>query len=144
MHSARSLPSAAGKTPLAPAIWVRPSDTWCEQFIPPCAAQVRQRGEILLDIDSTDDPTYGQPQLSFFNGSYGQHMYHPLLIFERHTAACWRRACARETPPVMHAPCPCCCAWYRRVYSPLSPMYPSSCAEALASLCPCSMSSMSS
>ena len=39
----------------------------------------------MLDVDSTDDPTHGQQQLSFFNGAYGQHMYHPLLIFERHT-----------------------------------------------------------
>jgi len=34
-----------------------------------------------LDIDSTDDPTHGQPQLSFFHGSYDQHRYHPLVIF---------------------------------------------------------------
>ena len=61
------------------------SDTWCQQFIRLCGDQVRQRGEILLDLDSTDDPTYGQQQLSFFNGAYGQHMYHPMLIFERHT-----------------------------------------------------------
>ena len=32
--------------------------------------QVRQHREILLDVDSTDDPTYGQQQLSFFNGAY--------------------------------------------------------------------------
>ena len=37
---------------------------------------------IILDIDSTDDPTYGAQQLSFFNGFYGEHMYHPLLIFD--------------------------------------------------------------
>ena len=37
---------------------------------------------IILDIDSTDDPTYGAQQLSLFNGFYGQHMYHPLLIFD--------------------------------------------------------------
>jgi len=61
------------------------SDTWCQQFIRLCGDQIRQRGEILLDLDSTDDPTYGQQQLSFFNGAYGQHMYHPMLIFERHT-----------------------------------------------------------
>jgi len=42
---------------------------------------VRQRGEILLDLDSTDDPTHGQQQLSFFNGAYGQHMYHPSLDY---------------------------------------------------------------
>ena len=64
---------------------VRLSDTWCEQFIRLCGDQVRQRGEILLDLDSTDDPTHGQQQLSFFNGAYGQHMYHPMLVFERHT-----------------------------------------------------------
>jgi hypothetical protein len=61
------------------------SDTWCQQFLRLCGHQVRQRGEILLDLDSTDDPTYGQQQLSFFNGAYGQHMYQPMLIFERHT-----------------------------------------------------------
>jgi Transposase DDE domain group 1 len=64
---------------------VRLSDLLLEQFIALCAQQVRQRGQILLDIDSTDDPTHGQQQLSFFNGAYGQHMYHPMLVFERHT-----------------------------------------------------------
>lgn len=54
-------------------------------FVKICGEQVRKRGEILLDVDSTDDPTHGQQQLSFFNGGYGQHMYHPLLILERHT-----------------------------------------------------------
>jgi len=57
---------------------VRWNDRLCEQFIRLC-------GEILLDLDSTDDPTHGQQQLSFFNGAYGQHMYHPMLIFERHS-----------------------------------------------------------
>src|ERR1051325_1837615 len=66
---------------------VRLQDTWCQQFIDLCAQRVRERGEILLDLDSTDDPTYGQQQLSFFNGAYGQHMYHPMLIFERHTGS---------------------------------------------------------
>ena len=64
---------------------VRLNDALCRQFIRLCGKQVRKRGEILLDIDSTDDPTHGRQQLSFFNGAYGQHMYHPMLIFERHT-----------------------------------------------------------
>ena len=64
---------------------VHANELLCQQFIRVCGDQVRQRGEILLDIDSTDDPTHGQQQLSFFNGGYGQHMYHPMLIFERHT-----------------------------------------------------------
>jgi Transposase DDE domain group 1 len=37
---------------------------------------------IVLDVDSTDDPTHGQQQLSFFHGYYDQHMYHPLVIFD--------------------------------------------------------------
>jgi hypothetical protein len=61
------------------------NDALLDQFIRLCGRQVRQRGEILLDIDSTDDPTHGQQQFSFFNGAYDQHMYHPMLIFERHT-----------------------------------------------------------
>jgi DDE family transposase len=47
-----------------------------------CGAQRQRRGEIILDIDSTSDPTHGQQQLSFFNGHYDTYMYHPLLIFE--------------------------------------------------------------
>ncbi len=41
--------------------------------------------EILLDLDSTDDPTHGHQQLALFHGKYGTYMYHPLLIFEGHT-----------------------------------------------------------
>ena len=37
--------------------------------------------ELVLDIDSTDDPTHGQQELSFFNGHYDEHMYHPVLVF---------------------------------------------------------------
>ena len=40
---------------------------------------------IVLDIDSTDDPTHGNQQLSFFHGFYDQHMYHPLLVFDAHS-----------------------------------------------------------
>ncbi len=69
----------------APRDLLRLQDALLDWFVKICGKQVRKRGEILLDVDSTDDPTHGQQQLSFFNGAYGQHMYHPLLIFERHT-----------------------------------------------------------
>jgi len=69
----------------SPRDLVRLNDALLEIFLRVCGDQVRGRGEILLDIDSTDDPTHGQQQLSFFNGAYGQHMYHPMLVFERHT-----------------------------------------------------------
>jgi len=40
---------------------------------------------VVLDIDSTDDPTHGNQQLSFFHGYYDQHMFHPLLVFDAHS-----------------------------------------------------------
>jgi hypothetical protein len=41
--------------------------------------------ELILDLDSTDDPTHGQQQFALFHGAYNQHMYHPLCWFEGHT-----------------------------------------------------------
>jgi len=38
--------------------------------------------QIILDIDSSEDPTHGQQELAFFNGHYDSWMYHPLFIFE--------------------------------------------------------------
>ena len=40
---------------------------------------------ILLDLDGTDDPTYGAQEGSAYHAYYGQHMYHPLLIFDGDT-----------------------------------------------------------
>src|ERR1700720_4733680 len=77
-------------------------DSLLDWFVKICGKQVRKRGEILLDVDSTDDPTYGQQQLRFFNGGYDQHMYHPLLIFERHTG-CLLAARLRRGTAASHA-----------------------------------------
>ncbi|MCH6570465.1 MAG: IS1380 family transposase, partial [Acidobacteria bacterium] len=41
--------------------------------------------KITLDVDSTDDPTHGQQELSFYHGFYREHIYHPLLIFDADT-----------------------------------------------------------
>jgi len=49
--------------------------SWVEGLAPGTA-------EVVLDIDTTDDETHGQQQLSFFHGYYDHHMYHPLLIFD--------------------------------------------------------------
>jgi hypothetical protein len=46
----------------------------------PCPSRV-----IVLDIDATDDPTYGQQELSFYHGFYEQHMFHPLLCYDGET-----------------------------------------------------------
>jgi hypothetical protein len=41
---------------------------------------------ILLDLDGTDDPTYGAQEGTAYHAFYGQHMYHPLLIFDGDTS----------------------------------------------------------
>ena len=40
---------------------------------------------ILLDLDGTDDPTHGTQEGTAYHAFYGQHMYHPLLIFDGDT-----------------------------------------------------------
>jgi hypothetical protein len=44
-----------------------------------------QPTRILLDLDGTDDPTYGAQEGTAYHAFYGQHMYHPLLIFDGDT-----------------------------------------------------------
>jgi len=47
-----------------------------------------QRGvptRLLLDFDGTADPTHGDQEGSAYHGYYGQHMYHPLLVFDGDT-----------------------------------------------------------
>ncbi len=40
---------------------------------------------ILLDLDTTDDPTYGKQEATAYHGYYREHMYHPLLVFDGNT-----------------------------------------------------------
>ena len=42
---------------------------------------------ITLDLDHTDDATYDQQPLSFYNQRYGHYCYLPLLVFEASTGA---------------------------------------------------------
>jgi hypothetical protein len=41
--------------------------------------------QVLLDFDGTDDPTHGNQEGTAYHGYYGQHMYHPLLVFDGET-----------------------------------------------------------
>ncbi len=41
--------------------------------------------KVLLDFDSTDDPTHGEQEGSCYHGYHRQHMYHPLLVFDGET-----------------------------------------------------------
>jgi len=47
------------------------------------ARHKKQPKHLILDIDTTEDRTYGDQQLSFFNTYYGHHVYLPLLIFDQ-------------------------------------------------------------
>ncbi len=42
-------------------------------------------GRVLLDLDSTDDPTHGEQEGARYHGYYKTHMYHPLLVFDGET-----------------------------------------------------------
>jgi len=54
---------------------------WVDRYV----ASLKGRKEITIDIDATDDPTYGGQQLSMYNGYYGQFMYNELFFHDGHT-----------------------------------------------------------
>ena len=38
--------------------------------------------KVLLDFDATADPVHGEQEDSYYHGYYGQHIYHPLVVFD--------------------------------------------------------------
>lgn len=50
-----------------------------DQFI---ANYAEPPAAIVLDLDHSDDPTYGQQEFTFYNHHYKNHCYLPLFIFE--------------------------------------------------------------
>ena len=96
------------------------NDLLCEQFIRLCGDQVRQRGQILLDLDSTDDVTASSNSASSTAPTVSTCII-PCWSSNATADACWRRGYGRETRPVMPVSCPCCCAWCR-VCRPPSPV----------------------
>jgi hypothetical protein len=38
--------------------------------------------KVLLDFDAAADPTHGDQEGSYYHGYYGEHIYHPLLVFD--------------------------------------------------------------
>lgn len=51
---------------------------WVDRYID----SLKGRKRIVIDIDSTDDPTHGDQQLSMFNGYYGHFMYNELFFHD--------------------------------------------------------------
>ena len=56
-------------------------NVWVDNYV----SGLKGRKEIIIDIDATDDPTYGHQQLSLFNGYYGQFMYNELFFHDGQT-----------------------------------------------------------
>lgn len=76
----------------------------CNEFLVDLFVRTRPAppGQLILDLDATDDPVHGRQALSGYHGYYRQHQYLPLLIFEGNTGfplACWLR------PGTMHGAC---------------------------------------
>jgi len=51
---------------------------WVDRYV----SSLKGRDHIIIDIDSTDDPTHGKQQLSMFNGYYGHFMYNELFFHD--------------------------------------------------------------
>jgi hypothetical protein len=76
----------------------------CNEFLVELFIRTRLAppGQVVLDLDATDDPVHGHQPLSGYHGYYQQHQYLPLLIFDGATGfplACWLR------PGTLHAAC---------------------------------------
>lgn len=56
-------------------------NAWVDQYV----RTLKNRKKIIIDIDSTDDPTHGNQQLSMFNGYYKQFMYNELFFHDGET-----------------------------------------------------------
>lgn len=54
---------------------------WVDRYI----GSLKGRKQVIIDIDSTDDPTHGDQQLSMFNGYYGHFMYNELFFHDGQT-----------------------------------------------------------
>lgn len=55
--------------------------TWLNRYV----ESLGRRKRVVIDVDATDDPTYGAQQLSMYNGYYRQFMYNELLFHDGET-----------------------------------------------------------
>jgi len=56
-------------------------NAWIEYYV----SSLQGRKRIVIDVDATDDPTYGNQQMSMFNGYYGQFMLNELFFHDGET-----------------------------------------------------------
>ena len=58
----------------------------------------RAPSEVVLDVDATDDPLYGNQEGKYFHGYYAEYCYLPLYIFSGEHLLCARLRQADEDP----------------------------------------------
>ncbi len=56
-----------------------------ELYIRQRAGKLGAPKRVLLDFDATDDPAHGEQEGVAYHGYFGQHQYHPLLVFDGDT-----------------------------------------------------------
>ena len=78
-----------------PSLW-RLRDVFVDQFLASFDEPPRR---LTFDIDTFDDPTHGDQQLTFFHGYYEQYQYQPRLI------TCAERPGGDGLPVARHGPC---------------------------------------
>lgn len=54
---------------------------WIDRYV----QTLKNRKQVVIDVDATNDPTHGNQQLSMFNGYYGQFMYNELFFHDGQT-----------------------------------------------------------
>ncbi len=54
---------------------------WIDRYV----ATLKNRKKVIIDVDATDDQTYGNQQMSMFNGYYGHFMYNELFFHDGQT-----------------------------------------------------------
>lgn len=54
---------------------------WIDRYV----ATLKNRKQVVIDVDATNDPTHGNQQMSMFNGYYGHFMYNELFFHDGHT-----------------------------------------------------------
>ena len=57
----------------------------CNAWIDRYVSTLKGRKKLIIDIDSTNDPTHGKQQLSLFNRYYGEFMYNELFFHDGET-----------------------------------------------------------
>lgn len=56
-------------------------NAWVDRYV----SSLANRERVVIDLDATDDATYGKQQLSMFNGYYGKFMYNELFFHDGET-----------------------------------------------------------